>query len=155
MKKHMKHEFGNTPPSLFDKGVMGKNTKSVLADALKSNVTPLDGGQLLIVVVPYQVVLHVINMIKYVLDMYVLDNFGNEVTVIFNGYWEAMSTNVAEQQRTATWNTSPDIFFELYISTAQNCFLANRRNTARFIGYVMAKLENVGAVCSPQMPTII
>ena len=41
MKEHHKHEFGNKPPSLFDKGVMRKNTKTVLAYALKSNVTPM------------------------------------------------------------------------------------------------------------------
>ena len=34
MNEHLKHEFGNKPPSLFDKSVMRTNTKSVLADAL-------------------------------------------------------------------------------------------------------------------------
>ena len=62
-----------------------------------------------------------------VCDMYVrhvLDNFGTEVTVIFDGYREAMSTKVTEQQGMATQNTSPDIIFELDmpVSTPQNRF---------------------------------
>ena len=82
---------------------------------------------------------------------HVLDNLGTEVTVIFDGYREAMSTKVTEQQQRDTHNTYPDIIFELdmTVSTPQNRFLANRRNKARFIGHVMTKLENVGVVCSP------
>ena len=70
--------------------------------------------------------------------------------MIFDGYREAMSHKVTEQQRRATENTSPDIILELDMTvyTPQNRFLANRRNNARFIRHVMTKLENVGVVCS-------
>ena len=139
MKELLKHEFGDKPPSLFAKGVMRKNTKSVLADVLKSNVTPLsvllrnpyhviDGGQLL-----YLIKWSTGHTYDQECDMYVrqvFDNFGTDITVIFDRYLEAMSTKVAEQQRRATQNTSPDIIFELdmTVSTLQNRFLANRRN---------------------------
>ena len=131
----------------------------VLADALKSNVTPLsvplrnpyfiiDDGQLL-----YRIKWSTGYTYDQVCDMYVrhiLDYFGTEVTVIFDGYREAMATKVTEQQRRATQNTSHDIIFELdmTLSTPQNRFLANRRNKARFFGHVMTKLENFGVVCS-------
>ncbi len=40
MEDHLRHEFSKGPPALFDKGVMRKNNKSVLANQLKSPVTP-------------------------------------------------------------------------------------------------------------------
>ena len=97
--------------------------------------------------------LHVIHIYDQVCDIYVrhvVNNFGTEVTVIFDGYREAMSTEVAEQQRRATQNISPDSIFELdmTVSTPHNRCLANRRNKAQFIGHVMTGLENVGVVCS-------
>ena len=66
--------------------------------------------------------------------------------MIFDGYREAMSTKVAEQQRRATQNTSPDIIFKLdmTVSTHQNLFLANRHCKARFIGHLMTKLKMLG-----------
>ena len=95
-----------TNHNLFDKGVTRKNTKIVLADALKSNVIPLS--------VPLRNPSYVIDAVQLlyrhkwstghtydqVCDMYVrhvLDIFGTEVTVIFDRYMEAMSTKVAEQ----------------------------------------------------------
>ena len=95
------------------------------------------------VVIPYQVV----SSYTYdqVCDMYVkhiLDNFGSVDT-----------TTVAEQQRRATQNTSPDLIFELDMTFFTH-FLVNRRNKARFIGHVMTKLENVGVICS-QSPTYV
>ncbi|KAG0714018.1 hypothetical protein GWK47_001709 [Chionoecetes opilio] len=58
MEEYLLHEFAKQPPSLFDKGIMRKNTKSVLASVLKSKVNVhlelpdnarfvLDGGHLL------------------------------------------------------------------------------------------------------------
>ena len=67
--------------------------------------------------------------------------------MIFDGYREAMSTKIIEQQRRATQSSSPDIIFELdlTVSTHQNRFLANRRNTSRFIGHTMTKLKMLGS----------
>ena len=82
-----------------------------------------------------------------VCDMYVSH------VLIFDEYREAMSTKITEQYRRATQNTSPDIIFELNMTvfTPQNCFQANGRNKAQFIGHVMTKLENVGVVCSQSL----
>ena len=108
MKQHLKHEFGNNSPSLFDKDVMRKNTKMFLhADALKSNVTslsvPLRNPYYLIIwwaVVIYRIKWSTGYTYDQVCDRYVrhvLKEFGTEVAVLFDGYREAMSTKVAEQ----------------------------------------------------------
>ena len=75
MKEHLKHEFGNKSPSLFDKGVMGKNTKSTcycwcievkchsIVCASSKPYYFIDGGQLL-----YRIKWST-GMIKYVICM--------------------------------------------------------------------------------------
>ena len=120
MKEHLKHEFGYKPPSLFNKGVMRKNTKNVLADALNchSIVRASPKSMRWTVVIPYKVGhrSYIRSSMCYVSCVYVrhvLDNFGTEVIVILDGYREAMSIKVAEQQRRATQSTCPYIIFEL------------------------------------------
>ena len=78
---------------------------------------------------------------------HVLNNFGIDVTVIFYGYREAMSTKVAEQQRRATQNTSPDSIFELdmTVSTPHNRFLANRRHRATHSCQIICPLSRLCA----------
>ena len=44
MGNQIKHEFSKQPPALFQKGVMRKNTKSLLAKHLKAPVVPVSGN---------------------------------------------------------------------------------------------------------------
>ncbi|KAL8607718.1 hypothetical protein ACOMHN_039391 [Nucella lapillus] len=158
MEQYLRHEFGSKPPALFNKGIMRKNTKSVLANVLKSKVTPVAAG----LQNPYYIIDggHLLHSVKWpagstydqVCDEYVahvLNSYGKVSTVIFDGY-DIMSTKVAEQQRRAIKNVSPDILFELDMSvtTHQNLFLANRRNKARLITKLMPKLESSDVTCS-------
>ncbi|KAL8625560.1 hypothetical protein ACOMHN_014648 [Nucella lapillus] len=159
MEQYLRHEFGSKPPALFNKGIMRKNTKSVLANVLKSKVTPVAAG----LQNPYYIIDggHLLHSVKWpagstydqVCDEYVahvLNSYGKVSTVIFDGYNDIMSTKVAEQQRRAIKNVSPDILFELDMSvtTHQNLFLANRRNKARLITKLMPKLESSDVTCS-------
>ncbi|KAL8606327.1 hypothetical protein ACOMHN_050807 [Nucella lapillus] len=159
MEQYLRHEFGSKPPALFNKGIMRKNTKSVLANVLKSKVTPVAAG----LQNPYYIIDggHLLHSVKWpagstydqVCDEYVahvLNSYGKVSTVIFDGYNDIMSTKVAEQQRRAIKNVSPDILFELDMSvtTHQNLFLANHRNKARLITKLMPKLESSDVTCS-------
>ena len=162
MEQYLRHEFGSKPPALFNKGIMRKHTKSVLANVLKSKVTPVAAG----LQNPYYVIDggHLLHSVKWptgstydqVCDAYVahvLNSYGKDSTVIFDGYNDIMSTKVAEQQRRAIKKVSPDILFELdmLVTTPQNLFLANRRNKARLITKLMPKPES-SDVKSSQSP---
>ena len=142
MKENLTHKFSKHPPSLFEgSGFMRKNAKSALANALKAHVEPLcatdfqnplyfiDGGDMLHTMVwpkdsTYQDVIN-----KYV--AYVLNSYGREAIVWFDGYDDpTKSTKVAEQcRRTNGQNVSSDILFELdmKVATSQQAFLGNRK----------------------------
>ncbi|KAG0721612.1 hypothetical protein GWK47_046129 [Chionoecetes opilio] len=126
MEEYLLHKFAKQPPSLFDKGTMRKNTKSVLASVLKSKVNVhleltdnarfvLNEGHLL-QSLPWPAD----PTYNQVCDQYVshvLVHYGPGSIVVFDGYGSASSTKTAEQQRRAKQNTSPDIVFELEIKT--------------------------------------
>lgn len=159
MKEYLQHEFGTYPPALFDNGTMRKTTKSALANALKEKATPVnvplhcphyvvDGGYLLHSVKWAQGCTYDEVCDLYV--TYVVNNYGADCTIIFDGYNEMMSTKVTEQRRRTVQNVSPDIIFELdmKVSTSQSLFLNNRQNKARLITMLMVKMENSGVLCS-------
>ena len=138
---------------------MPKTAKSVLADKLKSNVTPCSEG----LETPYYIIDggHLLHVVTWPRDCtyaqlcetytsHVLNHYGTDSTVIFDGYTDHMSTKVAEQQRRATQHMSPDILLEpeMVASTPQNQFLGNRHNKARFIARLVATLDNAGISCS-------
>lgn len=96
MKDHLKHEFSKQPPSIFENGIMRKNTKSVLANALKAYVNPtpigdlqnplyvVDGGHLL-----QSVIWPNDGTYKDIIDNYsgyVLNNYGTGAIICFDGY---------------------------------------------------------------------
>lgn len=157
MEDYLLHEFAKQPPSLFDKGIMRKNTKSVLASVLKSKVNVhlelpdnarfvLDGGHLL-QSLPWPAD----PTYNQVCDQYVshvLVHYGPGSIVVFDGYGSASSTKSAEQQRRAKQNTSPDIVFELEMktTTSKKAFLGNGRNKDRLIQKLKEKFEAVGII---------
>ena len=169
LKNYLQYEFGNKPPALFEKGVMRKNVKSVLATALKETTNPVtydipdpqyivDGGYLLHAaqwkestgwkdgISTYQQVLA--SYSEY-LRKYVSRNS----IVVFDGYSQnGMSTKFAEQQRRTTPNCAHTTLFELehIVGDSQNNFLANRQNKARLISMLIEHLgkENIRCVQS-------
>ena len=159
MGEYLRHEFGSKPPALFDNGIMRKTVKSALANRLKSNVTPCSEG----LENPFYIIDggHLLHAVKWPRDCtyvhlcetyaaLVINHYGTDSTVIFDGYTDRMSTKVAEQQRRATQHTSPDILFEpeMVASTPQNQFLGNRHNKATLITRLKSTLENAGISCS-------
>ncbi|MES9880176.1 MAG: hypothetical protein ABW185_04765 [Sedimenticola sp.] len=161
MEYHLKHEFSKQPPALFDKGLMRKNTKSVLANQLKAPVTPVSSDD---IQDPYYVVDggYLLQSVSWPTDIegctygnicdthvsHVLSSYG-KCTVCFDGY-ATMSTNVVEQnRRSLRQTTSADIVVDLHrpISTDQRSFLANRTNKSALIELVKEKLTAEGVVC--------
>lgn len=110
MEVYLQHEFSKQPPALFDKGMMRKNTKSVLANLLKAPIAPVSIDNLQN---PYYIVDggHLLQSVSWLTDLdgctygdvcstyvsYLLKKFG-KCTVCFDGY-HTMSTKVAEQNR--------------------------------------------------------
>lgn len=161
MEDHLRHEFSKQPPALFDKGLMRKNTKSVLANQLKAPVSPVSTDDL---ESPYYVVDggHLLQSVSWPTDLdgctygdvcdkyvsHVVNSYG-KCTVCFDGY-ATMSTKVAEQNRRSLRQTiSADVVVELHrpISTDQRSFLANRTNKSRLIEEVKQKLTVKGVTC--------
>ena len=155
MEGYLRHEFAKQPPALFDKGVMRKNTKSDLARVLKSKVSVhlslpaspryvLDGGHLLQSVPWPEEATYDQVCDQYV--TYVLEHYGMQTIIVFDGYGNVTSTKVAEQQRRAQQNTSADIIFELEmkVTTRKKTFLGNATNKDRLIKKLMLKFEAKG-----------
>ena len=109
LQNYMKHEFSKFPPALFDKGMLRKNAKSLLAKELKVATASvsfatlnnayyvIDGGHLLHTATwPTPCI-----TFKDVCDnnvTYVSRHYGKECTIVFDGYDNLqMSTKVAEQ----------------------------------------------------------
>ena len=107
MEGYLLHEFAKQPPSLFDKGLMRKNVKSGLASILKSKVSVhltiagrarfiLDGGHLL-QSLPWPENLTYDQVCDHYIS-YVLEHYGMEIIIVFDGTGSDSSTKVAEQQ---------------------------------------------------------
>ena len=79
---------------------------------------------------------------------YVSNNFDENVMIIFDGYDSNSSTKVAEQERRAKKNVSPDILFEpnWKLTTKKTSFLNNITNKDRLIKLLTIRFEanNVG-----------
>ena len=82
---------------------------------------------------------------------YVVNNYGTEANVCFDGYCnQSMSTKFAEQcRRTAGKNVSPEILFEIDMPVVcnQSSFLGNHKNKARLISALMNSLTCLGVQC--------
>lgn len=158
MQGYLKYEFAKHPPSIFSNGMLRKNTKSDLANALKVGVTPMhipplralyvvDGGHLLQTVVWPLHGTYGDVIAEYV--AYVQNHFGTGTFIIFDGYGSRDSTKFAEQERRANVHVSAKIVFtaETRLSSKQRDFLNNHENKSRFIPLLMAKLSEAGMRC--------
>nr|CAD7427225.1 unnamed protein product [Timema monikensis] len=116
----MEYKLSPFPLALFNEGVMRKEKKSSLYDAFpednyethilrtSTNVL-LDGGFLL-----HHVKWNMGTKISVLCDQYiayVLKHYGQNCTVVFNGYGDVNSTKRAEQKRRGRKKTSVDINF--------------------------------------------
>lgn len=154
MDEFLAYELAPQPPSLFKDGVMRKPTKKAIGDLLKSFTQQsklpenclfiIDGGHLLHSVVWPKPSTYAGVCQAYV--WYILKNYGNQSTVVFDGYESGVSTKVAEQERRAQKGTSRDIIFEesMPTTTSQESFLANSKNKKRFIQLLREKLLIAG-----------
>ena len=165
MKEYLQHEFCRYPPALFDKGMMRKGVKSILAQVLKEKVTPLslvpavnnpyyivDGGYMLHSV-PWPKADCTYKDVCNVYVDYVVRNRGgsSNCTVIFDGYDDTTySTKLAEQDRRAAKNMAATVVFspDTVVKTKQTEFLSSRSNKARLIKELMNQLNKNNVLCS-------
>ncbi|KAG1677542.1 hypothetical protein GQR58_013879 [Nymphon striatum] len=126
MGSFLTYELAPQPPSLFQGGLMRKTTKN--------------GGHLLQSVVWPTPSTYVGVCQSYIL--YILKHYGDQSSVVFDGYGSTTSTEVAEQRRRAQKCTSSDIIFEdnMPTTTTQAAFLANSHNKQRLIQTLHEKM---------------
>lgn len=156
MAGHLCYEFARKPPSLFDKGLMRKSTKSVLAKQLTDEVDPvtelpknahyvIDGGYLLHKVVWPKEGTYGDVCNEYV--TYTKRHYGQQVTCIFDGYDNLNSTKCYEQERRVGGNVAPTIVFTTDTSLSrcsQKDFLNNRHNKSKFIKMLLTRFLEEG-----------
>ena len=139
LKSYLSYELAPYPLALFNEVGMRKNTKSelyaVFRDSQPMDVHNyhyvVDGGYLLHKVVwPPQQTFG--NLLSIYLE-YVKKHFGQNVSVIFDGYEKACLKD-AERRRRYT-ATAPDIVIDKNtpVTTKQQLFLANSRNKGSFV----------------------
>lgn len=148
-------ELAPYPLSLFDESGMRKSKKSVLYELFTptdDNITSgdvryvIDGGHLL-----HKVVWHKGDaygaICKTYVD-YIQKNYGNHVTVVFDGYPEdvtARGTKTAERlRRMKTLSVDVLIDESMRSTTTQEKFLSNDKNKASLITLLMSKLQREG-----------
>ena len=77
---------------------------------------------------------------------HILEHYGAQSTVVFDGYGSTSSTKQAEQRRRAEKCTSSDILFEenMPTTTTQAAFLANSNNKTRLIHHLRERMLMAG-----------
>ena len=82
---------------------------------------------------------------------YVMDNYGEECLVCFNGYDDrSQSTKFGEQCRHKTnKHISPNIVFDIGmpVTSNQQSFLVNTKNKARLISVLITSFTHTGIAC--------
>ena len=157
MQSNMRFEFSKQAPSLFENGLMRKNTKSVLGALLKENVAEeeyqrnprelyvIDGGRLL-KSVPWPDN----GTYNEVYDGYIShinNNFRPHSHFILDGYLDPSSTKKCEQDRRIKGNIARTIVFrgETKLSEFHKTeFLNNTTNKSNFLKLLATKLCSVG-----------
>lgn len=151
LKKYLEYELASPPPSIFDDFSLRKGTKASLMKVFEAGIVEdeeyanaaivIDGGFLLHYV-PWpkgcsygEIAQHYYN--------FILSKYGKNVTVVFDGYPEELSTKQEEQKRRAGMKISCDINFQdnTRCMTAQDEFLNNKINKKRLVFSVAAQLE--------------
>ena len=142
--EYMSFELCPWPPSLFSDSItFRKTTKSVLCDLLPaSSIFPKEVSENRNIVIDGGYLLHVVkweNCGSYeeIFQLYrtYLDKNFQSATIVFDGYEDAFSLKLSEQNRRSSRNTSAniDISPSMIPTVPQSNFLGNRRNKNRFI----------------------
>lgn len=144
IKQCFKYELAPSSPSLFDNGLLRKTTKSALYQIFDKLCPPLlqnpsfvthyviDGGHLIHKVVWQspaifsEIFSQYYNYIKY--------HYGQNVTVVFDGY-EKVQTKIVEQNRRSTGKIVPIVSFSdlSAVRIPKSDFLSNSTNKNNFI----------------------
>lgn len=148
------YELSPFPLALFNEGGMRKSKKSALYDALpalsdetinfKTSTNVVDGGFLL-----HRVKWNVGTKFHSICDQYVAyihKHYGENCTVVFDGYGDLNSTKRAEQKRRGSTKTSVDINFDenMKVTVQQEHFLANENNKTKLIHLLTQKMAASG-----------
>lgn len=152
LEEYFHYELAPYPMSMFHEGLMRKTKKSAVFELLETvskelvktseSAYVIDGGMLLHRVCWSQNESMQTIMDKYI--KYLKNNFGNNITVVFDGYsFNATSTKSAERMRRSTNSTSTDILFteNMIITVPQDKLLGNIKNKMRFIKYLSQTLQ--------------
>lgn len=157
MKQHFAYELAPYPLSLFTEEGMRKGTKSSLYSAfarLDKNIIPginaftvVDGGYLL-----HKVIWHRNDTVRDIVAgyvSYVLNHFGKNTAVVFDGYPEnaaLRSTKSAERLRRCASLSCSDILFDesTLIKVPQAKLLSNESNKRRLITIMRTEFERQG-----------
>lgn len=158
LRTYLEYELSSRPPSLFDDVSLRKGTKSsaikifeyavIEEEAIdRTNVSVIIDGGFLIHYVSWPKDCNY-GCIIQCYSKYVLQNFGRNVTVVFDGYPEDCTTKQEEQNRRAAKHSSSDISFDsnTRCMTAKEDFLGNKRNKKRLILLVAEELTSVGII---------
>lgn len=145
LEEHLSYELTPFPLSLFTEEGMRKTAKSSLYDSFSTVESPemslsdhlyvIDGGFLLHKVVRRGCC--VVNEIFDKIKKYINNYYKSRVHIVFDGYpdVELAGTKSAERLRRSTKHLAPTVQFDenTSLSLAQEKFLSNDKNKARFI----------------------
>lgn len=158
MKDNLCYEFAKTAPAMFEKGLMRKNTKSVLAALIKEGHVldiqapnpqeqfVIDGGKFL------QCVPWPDKAEKYddVLDQYIkyaIQNYPPHSHFVMDGYEDPNSVKVCEQKQRIKGNVARTIIFDEQTKLSKFSkteFFNNSINKGRFVKILSIKLRQAG-----------
>ncbi|XP_063235988.1 uncharacterized protein LOC134538524 [Bacillus rossius redtenbacheri] len=154
LKSYLEYELAPRPPSLFDAVSLRKGAKSKLMKHFEEGIVNdlnlsdaaivLDGGFLLHCILWPKNCTYGDIMQSYC--TYVLTKYGENTTVVFDGYPEDSTTKQEEQNRRYAKKSSCDITFDdnTKCVTGKEEFLSNKKNKTRMITSLASELKNKG-----------
>ncbi|KAK3917801.1 Protein lin-54-like protein [Frankliniella fusca] len=157
LEQHFAYELAPFPTSLFDENGMRKTAKSKLVDAVETMFAPsddvipldskyvLDGGYLLRKVVWPRPATY--GDIVSLYSNYVTQHYGENATVVFDGYSDGPTTKDQEHALRAAAGTSADVTAltpAMTVLENQSKFLSNSKNKQQLIKLVTTALQHAG-----------
>lgn len=154
LKEYLSYELASRPPSIFDDVSIRKGTKSSIMKIFETGIEDrvdtsdasyvVDGGFFIHFVKwpensTYGDIVH--NYCDYAVSKY-----GENVTVVFDGYPEIPTTKNEEQIRRASQKTSSEILFDktTRCSDSKENFLGNKKNKKKLLQAVSQEMQRRG-----------
>lgn len=150
----MEYELAPTPPAIFNEISLRKGTKSSIVKVfedgivehvdLQSGELVVDGGFLLHAVTWAENATYGTIIEQYI--QHVLHHYGENVTIVFDGYPEVPTAKDEEQRRRSAKVGSCTVEFELHTKcfNKKEAFLSNKFNKKRLINKLAEKLNEKG-----------